>query len=355
MIVLLIATILLLVPIWYPILLWVLGLVISKGVKKGNIYPKVTLIVPTYNEETFVQDKIKNILELDYPRKKMQVIFVDSASTDNTVAEIKKFKFIKLRQQKERLGKASAINYALRHARGKIVITTDANAFLSRNSIRELVKYFVDPSVGAVTAKSYAKSGTNVFFNYENLLKKLESKLDSAVAITGRLSAFRRDLVKSLDEHALCEDLDLSIVIREKGFRLAYAENAEVWKASPRYFREEYIQRERWTIGTWQAVVKHKAMLFNPKYGFYGILIFPMHKLMPLLEPFSLLLFLVVLAYVSLPLSLAVIAAGLFAALIFKSILLLLLTLVAAPFDFILGRYSVKWKKVEQLKPIEEK
>jgi cellulose synthase/poly-beta-1,6-N-acetylglucosamine synthase-like glycosyltransferase len=165
--------------------------------------PTVSLIVPTYNESKVILNKLNNILDLEYPREKLQVVVVDSASEDDTCLIVQKFLEkhkgtleISLIPLKQRLGKASALNDVWSSCTGEIAVITDADCLLDKNAIHALVQPFGDNRVGVVTGshvivnpgefatKEIEQSYRSIF----NVLRLGESYLDSTIIVNGQLS-----------------------------------------------------------------------------------------------------------------------------------------------------------------------
>ncbi|MEM4750977.1 MAG: glycosyltransferase, partial [Desulfurococcaceae archaeon] len=121
-----------------------------------NYKPKVTVIIPTYNEAKFIKKKLDNIYEQDYPKELMEIIVVDSASTDGTPRLVEEWArehpevSIRLLEEPIRRGMNPALNYALKHLPSdtEIVVFTDADSFWPSRALKEIVKYFADPVVG---------------------------------------------------------------------------------------------------------------------------------------------------------------------------------------------------------------
>ena len=176
-----------------------------------NYRPKVTVIVPTYNEAGFIEKKLNNIYEQEYPKDKLETIVIDSASDDGTPELVRKWVSdhpnvnLKLIEEAERRGKARALNLALKQAHGDIVIIADADAWWSsRDALKEVVKWFADPVVGAVSClKKPADTGAagieEGYRRYYNALRLAESKAWSTPIFHGELAAFRRSLLESLN------------------------------------------------------------------------------------------------------------------------------------------------------------
>jgi len=384
----------------YPLFL----LILSKIFKKEHYldesyYPIVSLIIPTYNEEACIEEKIVNSLSLDYPKDKLEIIVVDSGSTDRTREIIKKYSKngVILYEQQKRMGKASAINLGLKRAKGEIIIVTDANAIFHNDVIKKIVRHFADKNVGGVEGKYILKTkkktdvgeGEKTFRKFESFLKKYESLVDSTVSMVGEISAFRRDIIDSLDGSCIAEDFDLSIRVRKKGYRLIHDPEAIVWEPAPANIKDEIIQKSRRIVGTIQVLFKHKDVLFNPKYGVYGCFILPSHKFLPILSPFLNILFVILFVlhlfltrkislylfilissftYVSsvftynIYLSLILLTFLFLVCLIFisklfhlvKYFLVLQYTFLIAWVRYVQNKYTVTWEKIDSSRTIKE-
>jgi len=252
-----------------------------------------------------IEKKLVNCLDLIYDFDKIQIIIIDSASTDRTKSIVENFinknrsYAIKLINETTRNGKAAAVNKALEICTGEIVLITDANALMNKSCLINLVKHFEFASVGGVEGKYLLKSlsnnliseGESLFRKLENWIKEKESKIDSTIGMVGEISCFRRNLIDKLDENIIAEDFDMSIRIRKKGYRIIHEPNATVWEYSPSTFKDEITQKKRRVIGTIKVLIKHFRILFNPKYGYYGVYILPSHSGIRLMSPFLLIVF----------------------------------------------------------------
>ena len=174
-----------------------------------NYKPKVTIIVPTYNEAKLIEKKLDNIYEQEYPRDKLEVIVIDSASTDGTPELVKKWiekhadLNLKLIVENERKGKAFALNNALRHATGEIVIMTDVDSLWPSNALSKTLKWFADQTTGAVSCLKKpigpkVKEVEENYRHYYNVLRVAESKAFSTPIFHGELAAFRRNLLEKI-------------------------------------------------------------------------------------------------------------------------------------------------------------
>ncbi len=339
-----------------------------------NWIPGVTIFIPAYNEEGCILKKLENTLSLDYPRDKLQILVVDSGSTDTTVEKTRAYEHlgVELIRQPERKGKGSAIVFGLGHAKHEIVVVTDTNAHCSPQALKLLVRHFCEKNVGGVTGKFLGfgrelgaeSEGTEFFREYENKLKEFETGIDSAVCLWGELMAARKHLF-SIDEHNVSEDFDTSLFIRSRGLRLVYEPNAVVREDPPSTLEDAIIQKRRVIVGTIQCLFKYRRMLFNPRYGLYGMFILPGHKLASVLSPFFLIPCLALSAvfwktflwFLLILIPVFVIFLGI----VFKSLRrgfrqviqgiyyigVLNFACLLAWKDYLTGNYSVKWKKTK--------
>jgi cellulose synthase/poly-beta-1,6-N-acetylglucosamine synthase-like glycosyltransferase len=146
--------------------------------KDYSFQPFVSIIVPTYNEEKVIAKRIVNLVVLDYPKSQYEIIVVDSGSADKTTEIVeetikeheKSEPKLRLIKENERKGKASAINLGKKHAKGDIVLITDANSIFDKDVLKEMMPHFKDPKVGAV-------GGRYCIANPENPLAASESFL----------------------------------------------------------------------------------------------------------------------------------------------------------------------------------
>ncbi|MBW2997528.1 glycosyltransferase family 2 protein [Candidatus Woesearchaeota archaeon] len=283
----------------FPIVLFILAKLFKKKHKMSNKFePKATLMIMTYNEAKTIEAKLKNSLKLKYPKNKLEIFVVDSASDDGTAQIAKRFakkhKNVRLIQQKQRKGKASAINFGMKYASGDIVMITDGNAMMHPAALKKIVRHFVDPKVGGVCGRFEARNlkgtataaGGGIYWKIEKFLRKNESDLDSCIHMSGEITSLRKAAYKKVDEQSLTEDFDMAINLRRRGYRIIYEPDAVVFEPAPTSIQDLTIQKKRIVIGTWQTLGKYKCMLFNPKYGWYGSMIIPSHKLFQITTPF---------------------------------------------------------------------
>jgi len=282
------------VYIGYPILIWVAGLIRRKPSQKAECNPPVSVIIAAYNEADVIRQTLKNKLDLDYPREKMEIIVVSDASTDDTDNIVESFarNGVRLIRQEPRQGKTAGLNRAVVEAAGEIIIFSDANSMYHKDAIKELVSNFTDPQVGYVTGKmeylsspdSHVGAGTSGYMKYENRLRELETAIGSVVGVDGGIDAVRKVLYTPMDP-SLLPDFVLPLNIVEDGYRVVYEPNAILHEEALKQTDEEYRMRVRVALRAFHALW-HKKNLFNPfRYGIYSLQLIS-HKLLRYLVGF---------------------------------------------------------------------
>ncbi len=194
----------------YPLSLWFLSKLRGhhKEAKKniyGNNYPDVSFIIAAYNEANKIEEKIRNTLSLEYDRDKLEIIIASDCSTDGTDDIVKSYadEGISLVRTAERRGKENAQKVALRHVRGKILVFSDTGTMLQPDAIKNMVSNFADPSVGCVSSidkfidPDGCLSGEGAYVRYEMFLRKLESKVNTLVGLSGSFFSARREVCEN--------------------------------------------------------------------------------------------------------------------------------------------------------------
>lgn len=286
--------------IGYPLFMYFVIKTKSMTEENGTYYPFVSVIVPAYNEEKNIRARIENLVELDYNKDNYEIIIVESGSIDNTFSIVEDYiskntgkPYIKIVREVERKGKASAINFGKKYAKGNIVLVTDANSMFDKNVLKFMLPHFESPKVGAVGGRFILSNSENeivnsssFYWNLEALMRRGESLLDSACLFHGEINAWRKDIVDA-DTSALSEDLDMSIKIRKAGYKICYEPRALVFEKGPTTNQDQIKQKKRTALGTIQNLYKHRNYLLK-SINFYCSLIIPSHKYLQVLSPFFL-------------------------------------------------------------------
>ncbi|MBP7510419.1 MAG: glycosyltransferase family 2 protein [Bacteroidia bacterium] len=289
--------------IGYGILLYIL-VKIKKAFSKDPIFdpnyePNVALVVPCFNEADYIEDKIKNSLALDYPKEKLQLIFISDGSNDDTPERIKKYPQVLALHENARNGKASAMNRAMAYVKAPIVVFCDANTELNPEAIREMVKHYSNPNVGAVTGEkriitrdkeNASGAGEGIYWKYESFLKQLDSDFYTIVGAAGELMSYRTSLYKELPKDSLLDDLMQSMQIATDGYRVIYEKNAWAAETASANVGEELKRKVRIAAGAFQSMSR-LPQAFNVFGNFKVSFLFISHRVLRwTLAPLSLLL-----------------------------------------------------------------
>lgn len=265
--------------------------------------PRITVIIPTHNEERTIENKIRNTISVDYPANLFEIIVVDDCSTDRTISIVQEMHEQRIRciVKEQRSGKAASINLAIQNTSAEFVVITDADVLISKNAFRSMCQLFQSPNIGAVNGQiqvinqqdSGVANGAAAFWQNENAILAHESYIDSQTYLQGSLFLMRRSLLQSLplDTGNVSEDFDLAIRIRRLGLRVLAAPKVTFTTVVPVTSSTAMVQRSRTALGTVYTLSKHYRVVGNPRYGFFGVVALTSHKLGQILSP--ILLFLV--------------------------------------------------------------
>ena len=249
-----------------------------------NYEPTVSIIIPARNEKYVIGRLLQRIVELTYPREKLQVIVVDDASTDGTgkIAQefVTHYNFIEvLHRDKESggKGKPSALNYGLKRATGDIVLFFDADYSPPKTITEKLVRGFADPTVGAVQGRPVVQNESQSMVTRIVTLERIggyrigqeaRENLGLTPQYGGTIGGFRRSILEKLggfDESMLTEDTDLTFKIRLLGFRVHYQGDAECYEEAVSTWKAYWRQRHRWAKGHMQVCFKHSFGVIRSK------------------------------------------------------------------------------------------
>ncbi len=278
----------------YPVLMSVFASFRKRKVlPELSKYPKVSIIIPVFNEEDVIQKKIENCLEFDYPREKMEILIGSDGSTDRTNDILEGFrnKGIKYLLSYQRHGKPYTINKLVEVSRGEILFFTDARQIIQKDAIIKLVKNFQDAKIGCVSGEliyredaSITRRGVGAYWEYEKYIREKESNFYSMIGATGAIYACRKDLFEALPEDIILDDLYTPFMAVRKGYRAIFEREAKAYDITAETPRDEYRRKIRTLAGNYQIFFKLPTMLnpFKSKLAFQII----SHKLLRLLVPF---------------------------------------------------------------------
>lgn len=264
--------------------------------KEPSTYPRISVIVPAYNEENVIRSTIESLLATDYQDK--EIIVVDDGSTDKTLEIAMAYKDKIKVIHKENGGKASALNQGLLYATGEIVTIVDADTIIGYSSLKHIAKAMVDENVAAVAGNVKIRNKVNWLtwcqaLEYMSGIQIMRRGLDYFGAITivpGALGAFRK---KKLDEagayhkDTLVEDFDATMKVLRSGMVVSGSSMATAYTQAPQTLRDYYNQRKRWYRGNLQVLKRHSDILLNPRFGYLQKLSYPLMAVHMLVIPIA--------------------------------------------------------------------
>jgi cellulose synthase/poly-beta-1,6-N-acetylglucosamine synthase-like glycosyltransferase len=238
--------------------------------------PEVCLFVTAYNEKDYVRQKVENSFSLNYPKEKIQFLWVTDGSDDGTPDVLKEYKELEVHHLDERRGKMHAMNRGIRFVKAPIIIFSDTNTILGNRSIREIVAQFSDKNTGCVAGEkrildkrtdAAAGSGEGLYWKFESWVKNIDAELNSAVGAVGELFAIRTELFEEVESDTLLDDFIISLRIAQKGYRIAYTPKAYAEETASLNVREELKRKIRIAAGGIQTIFRLKDLLNPFRYG----------------------------------------------------------------------------------------
>jgi cellulose synthase/poly-beta-1,6-N-acetylglucosamine synthase-like glycosyltransferase len=270
------------------------------------------MVIPTYNEASIIRQKLDNVLQIDYPREKLEVIVVDSASTDETRSIVNRFAMehahqvnIVLLEQSVRRGKSEAINEALRRVRSEILILTDADVTFPPDSVSRLVEEIDRPEIGAVSGveipvgeRSFLATLESGYRRVYTAVRLAEASSDTPFMCESELSAYKTELLEPLRPGTVCDDVELTVTVRRKGFRAIYASDVPFFETEADELGPKLKHKFRRGMNNQHALLRNSSVLFNRNLGKYGTVVFPfeffVHVVSPVLLTLALASFIII-------------------------------------------------------------
>lgn len=260
----------------------------------GEYFPTVTMIIPAYNEEAIIRQKMDNCRRLEYPEGKLEILIGSDGSTDNTNQLIEQYAppNVKLLSFTENRGKSKVLTDLVAHAKGEILVFSDANTIFNPHAISTLVHHFSQSGVGAVCGRlilinpngNVGGWGEARYWKYENIIKKLEGEVSSTIGATGGIYAIRRNLFPTLPvDRQISDDLVISLLIIDRGYKVLFEKEAIAVEATTRSFQEEFNRKKRIGVCNFQALPLI-ANCLNPQKGFVAFALWS-HKILRWFAP----------------------------------------------------------------------
>jgi cellulose synthase/poly-beta-1,6-N-acetylglucosamine synthase-like glycosyltransferase len=282
----------------YAIWLWLQVRLHKRPILQRPILPDVSIIIAARNEEANLPAKLENLRLLDYPKDRLQIVIASDGSTDRTASILQmhgsSISPVILDQSN---GKACALNEAVKHATGEILVFQDARQLVDPNAILKLVSCFADSNVGAVSGELLLETSANapvsdalgIYWKIEKIVRKLESESGSVVGVTGAIYAIRRELYTEMPSGTILDDVFVPMHVARAGKRVVFQPSAI---ARDQLFSEkgkEFSRKIRTLTGNYQ-LLQLAPWLLSPANPLLFRLV--SHKLLRLLVPLLLILML---------------------------------------------------------------
>ncbi len=246
-----------------------------------------------------IERRLNNISELDFPHGKMRVIVVDSASTDATCDIARRFAdahrndlSVTVIEQSARLGKADAINEALRSVTSDYFVLTDADVTNPSGALSQLISNFQEDGVGAasgveipVAEHTFASRIENGYKAMYTAVRMAEDGLDTPFMCESEFSAYRRDALKPLRPGCMCDDIELTVGLRSTGLRGAYDQSVRFYEREAGTIGSKLRHKLRRGMANQHALIRTRSSLFNGKLGNYGRIVFPFEFFVHIVSP----------------------------------------------------------------------
>lgn len=263
--------------------------------------PKITFMVIAFNEEEIIEQKVMNTLELDYPKNKLNLIWVTDGTTDRSLELLQQYPEIEVLHQEKREGKMAAMNRGVAHAPDSLIVFSDANTILNKAALLNIANDFSNPKVGCVSgmkriyseSKDHAaSSGESYYWDYESLTKYYEHKVHSTMGAAGELFAIRKELYPIQKKDVIIDDFAVSTAIARLGHKISFCKEAVATEAASVNIAEEMKRKVRIAAGGFQFFFRNlnylnclKHPLFSWQYISHKVLRW---CFVPLLLPFVL-------------------------------------------------------------------
>ncbi len=286
----------------YPLLLGAWAWLRPRPVRRAPLRPSVSVVVAAWNEAANIGRRVENLLAQDYPAESFDIVLVSDGSTDETPAVIEALAAahpgrVRALVMAENAGKAAALNLGLEHARGEIVVFTDARQRFEPDAISRLAENFADPEVGSVSGELVLETGAGVaahvglYWKYETWLRRRESEVGSMLGATGAIYAIRRELWRPLPPGTLLDDFLTPMRIVLAGRRAVLDGRAVCRDQASSHGGQELMRKVRTLAGNFQAFALEPGLLLPWRNGATCWQVWS-HKLARLLVPYALVMLL---------------------------------------------------------------
>jgi cellulose synthase/poly-beta-1,6-N-acetylglucosamine synthase-like glycosyltransferase len=264
----------------FPALTLLRGLLRPRPFRTAATTPAASVVIAAYNEAAAIGAKLENLLELDYPRDRLEVVIASDGSDDGTNEIVRRYTQEGVRLlELARAGKARALNAAIESANGDILVFSDANSIYERGALRELVRPFSDPAVGGVAGNQRYRGqggddgvaiGERQYWDFDRLLKLAQSRAGSVTGATGAIYAVRRSLVRPV-QGGVNDDLLNSLRVVAAGYRMVFTPAAVAHEPVSRSGDIEFARKVRVMVRGFRCVLTMRELLNPFQYGFFSV------------------------------------------------------------------------------------
>ncbi|MGH3452345.1 MAG: glycosyltransferase family 2 protein [Haloechinothrix sp.] len=272
----------------FPLLLLLRAALRPRPHAAGEVTPAVTIVIAAHNEAAGISAKLGNLLSLDYPDERLEIVIASDGSEDGTDEIVRSFEERGVRLLSlPRVGKAAALNAAVATATGEILVFSDANSIYAPKALRALVRPFAAPPVGGVAgdqryvseqAAAAVASGEQRYWDLDRLLKSAESRAGNVISATGAIYAVRRSLFRPVPA-GVTDDFFTSTGVIEQGRRLVFARDAVAYEPVAKTGDVEFGRKVRVMTRGLRGVFLRRALLDPRRHGFYAVQLLT-HKLL---------------------------------------------------------------------------
>ena len=258
------------VYVGYPVLVWALAALRPRPAARAGFLPSVSVLVCAHDEEARIDARLQNLLALDYPRHRLEILLGSDGSRDATVARARRHPGVTVVDFPQRRGKPAVLNDLARIAHGEVLVLGDVRQRYEPDTVRALVAPLAAADVGAVSGELFLTEreeggavgrGVGVYWRYEKFIRSQESRLDSTVGATGAVYAVRRELFEPLPADAILDDVLLPMRIVRRGYRVLFEPAARAYDIAAATSREEFTRKVRTIAGNFQMFARERWLL----------------------------------------------------------------------------------------------
>ena len=249
-------------------------------------YPRVSIIIPSYNSKATIFRCIEACRRMDYPSG-MEIIVVEDGSTDGSYGLLRAHRGIRLLKNKRNMGKSCALNYGISAAKGEVVGCIDSDTYPERDTLLKAMKHFYDrENVGSVVVFICVNEPKTLLQRIQEIeywvsfgfFFRVIAHINSIYVTPGPTAFYKKSVLDKLggfDEKNLSEDLEIALRMQKHGYHIAACHDAKVWTEVPGDLRKLYKQRLRWYRGGIMNMLRYSELFFNPKHGDFGFFVLP--------------------------------------------------------------------------------